>query len=320
MNESNQMRENTSKPVDFRFGPYVTIYNNLDILLWSIPPLLLGTTVLGFALFGDKLTDPDISLTLLTHNRSIGVALVILGLLYGLGALSIWRIRRHHTLMGTELKKLEPTGYFHKRAKIVKCKWLSAPHAFITVFTAIAIISLIYGCFIFFTKENSEMKKEISQRKVGQFKIYEEHESMANGELRFRLMGDDGSGYIRTIAGDKKEWQCGHSHSRIIETYIVQKGFMILAIDWGEPEFYTCEPNSIVTIKPGVVHKVYLPTNAIIHTVKHGDTSKKDWKAEREFDKEIAKLSKLSEEKLKNLGTTVRALDMLLIEPHRPAE
>ncbi len=48
--------------------------------------------------------------------------------------------------------------------------------------------------------------------------IYTKHDKMSNEELRFRLMSNEGHGYIMTVATDKRGWQYSHSHKSVRET------------------------------------------------------------------------------------------------------
>ncbi len=97
------------------------------------------------------------------------------------------------------------------------------------------------------------------------------HELMENGERRFRLRKSDGTAYIRTEASTSGGWQRSHYHASVQETYIVQKGWMAFAElieDALSLKIY--RENESVTSRPNVIHNVYLPSEAVIHTVKHG--------------------------------------------------
>jgi len=104
------------------------------------------------------------------------------------------------------------------------------------------------------------------------------HERMPNGELRFRLVSTDGSAYIRTASTLGSGWQRSHFHKQVFETYIVQSGWMALAsLRNGEVVLERFVAGQITTTERLVPHNVYLPANAVIHTVKHGNTAEKDW-------------------------------------------
>lgn len=118
------------------------------------------------------------------------------------------------------------------------------------------------------------------------------HEQMPNAECRFRLTSSDGNDYIRTAAGNSGAWQKAHFHSALRETYIVESGWMALAeeVD-GDVAIRVYWPSEVVTTKPAVVHNVYLPANALIHTVKHGATGQGDWHESPAFTQRTVSLS-----------------------------
>jgi hypothetical protein len=124
--------------------------------------------------------------------------------------------------------------------------------------------------------------------------ISTKHEKMNNGELRFRLLCEDGSAYIRTVAGDQGAWQNSHHHKSVKETYIVQEGWMAYA-EMREGVFIgtVYGKDASVTTQPGIVHNVYLPQGAVIHTVKHGIALDRDWHVSEEFDEMTKSLSEV---------------------------
>lgn len=142
------------------------------------------------------------------------------------------------------------------------------------------------------------MTKRISCDDAKQFGISCYHEDMLPeiDERRFRLRKDDGTAYIRTEAGAQGSWQFSHYHTKVKETYIVQSGWMVLAFadDRGTPCFQLYREDDVFTTPVGVVHNVYLPASAVIHTVKHGasgvDDRTKD-EATVAFDEKVRSLS-----------------------------
>jgi hypothetical protein len=57
-----------------------------------------------------------------------------------------------------------------------------------------------------------------------------------------------------------------------METYIVQSGWMGYAeMRHGEPELIVYRAGESFSTPPDVIHNVYLPAGAVIHTVKHGE-------------------------------------------------
>lgn len=111
------------------------------------------------------------------------------------------------------------------------------------------------------------------------------HQCMDNGEFRFRLVAGDGSAYIRTVAGSRGAWQRSHYHNNLLETYIVQDGWIALVelVD-DAPRHHILVPGTVFTTKPGVAHNVYMPAGAVTHTVKHGADGDADWHASPELD------------------------------------
>lgn len=124
--------------------------------------------------------------------------------------------------------------------------------------------------------------------------IMTKHEKMDNGELRFRLLCEDGSAYIRTVAGDQGAWQNSHYHQSVKETYIVQEGWMAYAeMREGALVGTVYVKDASVTTQPSIVHNVYLPEGAVIHTVKHGIALERDWHASEKFDEMTKNLSEV---------------------------
>jgi hypothetical protein len=100
-----------------------------------------------------------------------------------------------------------------------------------------------------------------------------EHSRAENGELRFRLLKNDGTAYIRTEAPPHGGWQDSHWHYKVLETYIVQDGWIGYAeLRNGTMNLRTCQAGEAFTTVPEVIHNVYLPKEAVIHTVKHGNS------------------------------------------------
>lgn len=134
--------------------------------------------------------------------------------------------------------------------------------------------------------------KHISNKDLINYGIRLKHEQMENGELRFRLTSVDGSGYIRTVAGENGSWQNSHSHKKIKETYIIQSRWMAFAqlID-DKVNIKVYRQGDILTVNTNIIHNVYLPKGAVTHTIKHGTTEDVDWIACEEFDKKTKNLS-----------------------------
>lgn len=94
---------------------------------------------------------------------------------------------------------------------------------------------------------------------------------MENGEYRFRLIKGDGTAYIRTESQDDSGWQESHYHKYVMETYIVQSGWIAYAeLVQGNPEITFFVSGDVFTTKPNIAHNVYMSKYSVIHTVKHG--------------------------------------------------
>ena len=97
---------------------------------------------------------------------------------------------------------------------------------------------------------------------------------MDNGEYRFRLMGPDNSGYIRTVMpATDKGWQNSHFHKGIYETIVVQKGWIgvVDLLPDGTRKVAVRKANDVWTSHPEHPHNIYMAAGAVTHCVKHGD-------------------------------------------------
>ena len=130
---------------------------------------------------------------------------------------------------------------------------------------------------------------------VTHHQISTQHEHMTEsdgsdtGEIRFRLKKGDGTAYIRTEAGNTPRWQQSHYHTLVKETYIVQRGWTVLASvsDNGIVRFRRYEEGDIFSSPEGTIHNVYTGPQCVLHTVKHGAVSRDDRTTDastREFD------------------------------------
>ena len=112
---------------------------------------------------------------------------------------------------------------------------------------------------------------------------------MDNGEYRFRCTDqNNGYGYALTkMPRDASGWQNSHYHKHIIETYIVQSGwigFATLLADGGM-QLRIHHAGDVVTTEINQSHNVYMSANTVIHTVKHGDCqTPNDWFASAKLD------------------------------------
>lgn len=113
---------------------------------------------------------------------------------------------------------------------------------------------------------------------------------MNNGEYRFRCSDKNGYGYALTKMPTSSSggWQNSHYHKSVIETYVVQSGwigFATLTQSNNTMELAIYRTGEVVTTKINQAHNVFLSTGSIIHTVKHGDCSTpNDWFTSPELD------------------------------------
>jgi hypothetical protein len=140
------------------------------------------------------------------------------------------------------------------------------------------------------------VSRKLSLEECARLKIKFPCDQMENGEYRFRCVDETGGwGYALTKMPDEASgrWQNSHYHRGLMETYIVQKGWIVLAlaID-GKMRLKAYKPNEIFTTEPGQSHNIYAPRGSIFHTVKHGDFSvANDWFEDLELDKKTKSLT-----------------------------
>ena len=131
---------------------------------------------------------------------------------------------------------------------------------------------------------------EDAQKEYG---ISYSYEIMDNGERRFRLHGPDKSSYIRTETF-QDGWQNSHHHKCLKEVYVVENGWMILAIlDRDSLSLSRFPPGSVATINPNVIHNIFLPEFTVIHTIKVNPLIDKDWFASEALDQLTHKINKV---------------------------
>ncbi|MBQ2775723.1 MAG: hypothetical protein IJF40_07555 [Clostridia bacterium] len=129
-----------------------------------------------------------------------------------------------------------------------------------------------------YAKEVIAVPTKISENELNNYGINLNHETMDNGQLRFRLSGSDGSGYIRCENPGEPAWENSHSHSRFRELILVQRGTVVFAsYIGGQAHFTALKEGEFIIAYPGIAHNEILSKDAVIHTVKHGDCSNIDW-------------------------------------------
>jgi len=288
---------------NIKYEKYVDLYTNLDNLVWRNSSILLSVTVLALGIVGTFGLRPDIRIEPLSHSATVGMGFFLIGLFYGLATFTMYRMRWHHRQLERYLKKLEVEGYFQFRVDAPK-SGISDARLHICAYAALGLLAFTMAFYHFVFAEDEMAKTWISSEEAASvYGVSAMHQQMHNGELRVRLMANDGNGYIRTVAAKKGSWQNSHHHKRSFETYVVERGWMAVALSGnatGEPIISLFQEGQIYTTKVGEVHNVYLPAGAIIHTVKHGNrNAPSDWHGIKEFDK---KTRSLSEEELLNQG------------------
>lgn len=118
------------------------------------------------------------------------------------------------------------------------------------------------------------------------------HSRMPNGEYRFRLLSEDGSCYVRTEACGRGAWQKSHLHHNTYELYVVQSGWIAIAVKSGsEVRIRTYRENEHCIIEPESAHNVYLGAEAVLHTVKYGGCPENDWIPYEELDEETKRMT-----------------------------
>lgn len=136
------------------------------------------------------------------------------------------------------------------------------------------------------------MPEKLSDIFVKQHGIYENHEKIETGELRFRLCGPDGSSYIRCENPGGELWENSHCHQTIQEMVIVQSGRIIFAeYRDGRACFRELSAGEYALTVPFVPHNICMEAEAVIHTVKFGDCSQNDWIPSPELDEATRLLS-----------------------------
>jgi hypothetical protein len=184
--------------VNTKFRSYVTLQSNLDNLIWRNVSVMLTSTAIGGGLIGTLLSRKDLEILGFTHQKTVALSFLLLATLYFISIFTLRRMRVHHLYVENHLRTMERSGYFHDRKHSVRKFWISAPTWNIIVFGLFGFACLTAAAKYWFDEENPVSKTWInSEQAASQFGILSNHERMENGELRFRLMGSDGNGYIR---------------------------------------------------------------------------------------------------------------------------
>ena len=111
--------QNISNTVDAKtkYSAYVSIYNNLDNLQWRIPAFLIAATVFGIGVFKVTSVLDSSSFTVLNKELVISFILFLWGLMYLLGAYTMFSIRKHHTELGRLLMTMDGVNIRHGKKR-----------------------------------------------------------------------------------------------------------------------------------------------------------------------------------------------------------
>ena len=138
--------------------------------------------------------------------------------------------------------------------------------------------------------------RELTIKEINASGIRTHHTIMDNGEKRYRLISDkDKTSYIRTECQRSEELQKSHYHKHFKEMYIVQKG-QIDIYQYIDKKIIKKHlvASEYLEIKNSIPHNVYTYPNAVIHTVKYGNSQDEDWYAYPELDEMLKKILKSS--------------------------
>lgn len=129
------------------------------------------------------------------------------------------------------------------------------------------------------------MPTPISPAEAQQRGIAVNHERMDNGEVRYRLCAPDGTSYIRSENPGGPVWENSHSHAKLQEMVVVQRGEIVYAeLRGGNVQFQRLRAGEYIVTVPGVPHNACVGEGAVVHTVKFGDCTCPDWIASPELD------------------------------------
>jgi len=130
--------------------------------------------------------------------------------------------------------------------------------------------------------------RRLSDHEAEQYGVRSVHHEMENGELRFRLVNENGSSYILTQSTSHTGWQKAHVHYLKREFYVVEKGIvLIVLLEENKLKLHRLCENDSLSIPSGIAHNVLMSDHAILHTVKYG-SQESDWNACPELDEMLA--------------------------------
>ena len=149
--------------------------------------------------------------------------------------------------------------------------------------------------------------RKIANEDLPGYGVKLDHEILDTGEVRFRLSGSDGSGYIRAENPSARYlWENGHSHAALLELVVVQSGQCVFCeLEDGAVTFKLLSPGDTAQTRPGVPHTICMDGRAAIHTVKFGDCSRPDWLPCPELDQIVKPMTFADGARFAGKGRTI---------------
>jgi hypothetical protein len=140
-----------------------------------------------------------------------------------------------------------------------------------------------------FIEGGFRVPRRLSDEEARELGIETFHQLMDNGEKRFRLIGSDGTSYIRTEASNEGGWQNSHFHKGLTEFYVVQNGWLVyaeLSVE-GKLSLRSMKRGDSIMVHPFIHHNLYMSPYTVTHVVKYrsDDVIQTDWFPSLELDK-----------------------------------
>ncbi len=113
-----------------------------------------------------------------------------------------------------------------------------------------------------------------------------ETEYMPNGEKRGRLKISNKLVFSYTSTQKDHGWQNAHYHKYAVETYLVIKGKILVAIKNGNMiKFKQLKPGRRITIPPRVKHNIHVGKNTLFYVSKKSkEDLEDDWYSANKLD------------------------------------
>ena len=129
--------------VDARFSGYVSIYQDLNRIMWQCIATLLAITGFGAGVVSGVLKDRT-ALSGISPESTSGLVLVLTSILQAVTIFTMLRFRAHHRSMECELATLEVDGYFANRVRN-PVRFTSAPVLNALAFSILSALFLVAG-------------------------------------------------------------------------------------------------------------------------------------------------------------------------------